>query len=374
MLVEGLSNSFMTKMSAKRHLRELQWRLMIVAAFFIVGATLAYQFQKTLIPFLLDPLHGEKLVYLNPAGGFIFIFLVSIYSGIALAFPVFMQQLYAFLRPALPEAARKKSAIIIICSFLLLFAGLAFGYFVAVPNALAFLYGFADQFVEASLTADSYLNFIIAYTIGIGIVFQLPLLLLLIHTVRPLTPGGLGKSEKWVILLAFIVAAIITPTPDPINQAIIAGPVIVVYQIGVVAVLIAISRTASKKRRVAKQVAKFEKQQQLATQSLPVPVTTPAIASLAEAPIASPVIAPAEPIIATKEISAPQVQQKPTLAPSPAFKPVDGFTRRPITTRPIAQAAPIKKLQPTPQPMQRPITSRGFSMDGMTMPKRATSF
>ena len=370
----------MTKMSAKRHLRELQWRLMIVAAFFIVGATLAYQFQKTLIPFLLDPLHGEKLVYLNPAGGFSFIFLVSIYSGIALAFPVFMQQLYAFLRPALPEAARRKSAVIIICSFLLLFAGLAFGYFVAVPNALAFLYGFADQFVEASLTADSYLNFIIAYTIGIGIVFQLPLLLLLIHTVRPLTPGGLGKSEKWVILLAFIIAAIITPTPDPINQAIIAGPVIVVYQIGVVAVLFAISRTASKKRRAAKQAAKPEKQR-VTAQALAVPVPLPVAAAVIELPIATPVSAPLEPIA----VDPPQptilpiqmtVQAPaPTPRPRPAFKPVDGFTRRPINAQPIARPIqPIKKLQPTPQQVQRPATGRGFSMDGMTLPRQATSF
>ena len=86
----------MAKVSVKRHLRELQWRLMLVAVFFIVGACLAYYYQDSLVPLLLNPLHGEKLVYLNPAGGFSFIFLISIYAGIALALPVLIQQLYAF--------------------------------------------------------------------------------------------------------------------------------------------------------------------------------------------------------------------------------------------------------------------------------------
>jgi sec-independent protein translocase protein TatC len=268
----------MTTMSTKRHLRELQWRLMLVAAFFIIGATLAYTYQSTLIPLLLNPLHGEKLIYLNPAGGFSFIFLISIYAGIALSFPIFLQQIYSFLRPALPKSAQRKSSIIIVSSLLLLVAGIAFGYLVAVPNALTFLYSFADQYVNASLTADSYLNFIIAYTIGIGIVFQLPLLLLLIHTIKPFTPGGLMRSEKWVILVAFIIAAIITPTPDPINQTIIAGPVVIVYQIGVVAVLLNIA----KKRRILKR-----EQRQAATAAA-LPETA---LSLEAPPIAGPVVA-----------------------------------------------------------------------------------
>lgn len=239
-------------MSAKRHLRELQWRLLIVAAFFVVGATVAYYFQDKIIPFLIAPLQGETLVYLNPAGGFSFMFLVAIYTGIAFCFPILLQQLYAFLRPALPKTAQRKSARLVILSFLLLIAGIAFGYFVAVPSALAFLYGFADQYIEASLTADSYLHFVIAYTIGLGIVFQLPLILMMIHKIRPLKPGGLMKSEKWIILGAFVVAAIITPTPDPINQAIIAGPIVIVYQIGVFAILFSIYHGYRQKHRALK--------------------------------------------------------------------------------------------------------------------------
>lgn len=239
----------MTKMSAKRHLKELQWRFMLIALFFIVGAVLAYNYRDIILPIFTAPLNGQKLIYLTPGGGFTFALLISVYAGLAVAFPILLQQLYSFLSPALPEKARRKSAIILISSLFLLVAGILFGYFVAVPSALTFLYGFADQYVTSALTADSYTNFVVAYTIGIGIVFQVPLLLLLLHTIKPLKPGGLMKSEKWVVLGAFIVAAILTPTPDPINQTIMAGPVIVVYQLGVIAVLISIASNAQKIKR-----------------------------------------------------------------------------------------------------------------------------
>lgn len=326
----------MAKMSAKRHLKELQTRLLIVAFFFILGATLAYQFREVLIPFLMNPLHGERLIYLNPAGGFTFIFLISIYAGIALAFPILLQQIYSFLRPALPTGAQKQSWKLIVASLLLLVSGLLFGYFIAVPNALEFLYSFADQYVDASLTAESYLNFMIAYTIGIGIVFQLPLLLMLIHWIRPLTPGGLMRSQRWVIVGAFIVAAIITPTPDPVNQAIIAVPVIIVYQIGVAAVITSVLRA----RRKAKRAAGAQRVDVAQT-----PIVTK--------PAAQPVTIAIEAVIV----------EQPTSVPAPA-RSIDGFRAQRISTpqRPIAP--PLARTAVTTRSSYVPTRS----IDGMRSP------
>ena len=340
----------MTKMSAKRHLRELQWRLVLVAAFFIIGACLAYSYQETLIPLLLDPLKGEKLVYLNPAGGFSFIFQISLYAGIALAFPVLLQQLYSFLRPALPTVAQRRSSIIIISSLILLVAGIAFGYLVAVPSALTFLYGFADQYINASLTAESYLNFIIAYTIGIGIVFQLPLLLLLIHAIKPMKPGGLLKSEKWVVLVAFIVAAIITPTPDPINQAIIAGPVIIVYQIGVVAVLMSIARARRRTKQATTVTPKPAPTLQVAPQAVSTPVSTPVLASPRVS--APPIHAPAQPIQTVKTI--------------------DGVVRRSAPQLRVPQR-PTEPQRPQPRAPQQSPSQKGFYVDGIIAPRQAAA-
>ncbi|MDB5162494.1 MAG: Sec-independent protein translocase subunit TatC, sec-independent protein translocase protein TatC [Candidatus Saccharibacteria bacterium] len=317
----------MSKVPAGQHLKELRTRFFIVAIFFIIGASLAYAFQGPVIEAVLAPLHGQKLVYLNPAGGFSFIFMVSIYSGVAIAFPLLIQQLYAFVRPALPETAQQKSSMLIIGSFLLLIAGMAFGYFVAVPNALVFLYSFADKFIDASLTADSYLNFVIAYTIGIGIVFQIPLLLLLINSIKPFTPGGLMKSEKWVIVISFIVAAIITPTPDPINQTIIAGPVVVVYQIGVIIILASIF----KKYRVEKKLRKKELRVQRLSKKrgmVAVPASDPEV------------------------YHAPTPLPTPHQAPRPAFKPAPQFA----------------DIKPQPKPVQLMQPTRPRSMDGFVRP------
>lgn len=346
----------MQQMSARRHLKELQWRLLIILAVFIIGAVLAYQYQDKLMPLLMAPLHGERLIYLNPAGGFSFIFLVSIYTGLALAFPIIVYQLYGFLKPALPTGAQKKSWKIITASFILLIAGLLFGYLVAVPNALTFLYSFASKYVDASLTADSYLNFMIAYTIGIGIVFQVPLLLLLIHSVRPLTPGGLFKSERWVIVIAFIVAAIITPTPDPINQTIIAVPVIFIYQLGVIAVLIKIAKT----RKLARSVAKETPLITLPEAKLPATqaATTQSTIKSAQPQAATPLVAkPKQP-----GLNHPANLRRPLV--------LDGFSnlRRPAVTV-VTKTNALKPIAIRPK-----AASQTFLMDGFIVPKRRPGY
>ena len=402
----------MTKMSAKRHLKELQWRFMLIALFFVVGATLAFAYRDIVMPILLNPLNGQKLVYLTPAGGFTFTFLVAAYAGLALAFPILLQQLYAFLKPALPEKAQKKSAGILVSSVLLLTAGIVFGYLVAVPSALTFLFGFADQYVDSVLTADSYLKFVVAYTIGIGLVFQLPLLLLLIHAIKPLTPGGLMKSEKWVVLIAFIVAALITPTPDPVNQAIIAGPVIVVYQIGVIAVLMNIARATRRSKAEAREAARAHAIHEEIVASLPVAIAEPeptaapapalafeespvpehlTVVTVAAEPVAEPLTesleAIAEPEVLeevsarpiTQEIVEPQIVETPEITPTPAavqptqLKVIDGFVRRSpakleVPQRPAHTARPQARPIP-PAPKAGP--AGGFYVDGIIAPRIA---
>ena len=344
----------MSKVTAGQHLKELRFRALIVAVFFIVGACLAYSFQTPVIDAILAPLKGQKLVYLNPAGGFSFIFMISVYAGLAFAFPVLIHQLYAFVRPALPATAQKKSTLLIVSSFLLLFSGMAFGYFVAVPNALTFLYSFADQFINASLTADSYLNFVIAYTIGIGIVFQIPLLLLLINTIKPFTPSALMQSEKWVIVMSFIVAAIITPTPDPINQTIVAAPVIIVYQIGVFIILSSIYRKRrAEKRLLKKELAaeRLNKKRGVVSAPAPQPESYKAPTPIQnQRPVIRPVLQP--------------VAQ--AIQPVKPVRPVsmDGFVRSSNT-----QMVVPKRVQPqaTPRVAPRPVTpgQRNFTIDGM---------
>lgn len=234
------------------HIKELRSRIFWVALLFLATSALAYQYREILVHLVLSPLGDQKLIYLNPAGGFSFIFQITMYAGAIVTAPFLVFQLYKFVLPALPKAARKHAALVFLSAFGLMVSGVLFGYLVAVPSALQFLTTFAGDYVDASLTADSYLNFILAYVAGLGILFQLPLLLIFWHWIKPLTPKELLNSQRFMLVFVFIAAAIITPTPDIVNQLLIAGPILAIYQVGVVAVLLMIRSSKKKQKRALK--------------------------------------------------------------------------------------------------------------------------
>jgi sec-independent protein translocase protein TatC len=245
------------------HIAEFRRRLVWIALVFVAGSGLAYTYHHELTRLIMAPLDGQKLVYLTPGGGFSFIFQVSIYAGLIVAAPFIVHHIYAFIRPALPSRAQRSATKIVISALCLITMGIAYGYFVAVPAALQFLSGFAGDSVTPNLTADSYLNFFLSYIAGLALLSLLPLFLIFWHWIKPLTPGRLLKSERWVILLAFIAAAIITPTPDAANQTMIAGPVILLYQFGAAGVLVSIARSKRAERLTAKHTVEMVPDEQL---------------------------------------------------------------------------------------------------------------
>ncbi len=317
------------------HIKELRNRFFGVAIIFIVVSAVAYNYKDTLLYYLLKPLNGEKLVYLNPAGGFSFIFQVTMYVGFAVSVPFLVYNLYKFVAPALPASARKHSAAVMISSLLLLCAGVAFGYFFAIPGALNFLNNFGDGYITPNLTADSYLNFILAYTAGLGILFQLPLILLLIHWVHPLKPLSLFKFERYMILIAFVGAAMITPTPDVMNQTIIALPIIIMYQMGVIAVCVSVFRAKRKNRQPQLSKAQRKAHKKAAKWAEKAPSTNmpvlPDIPSIAVAEIEQAIIQP--------KITAPirsRVQYRPDI-----IAPVKKQTNNAEASVPAMNARPI---------------------------------
>jgi len=329
------------QMSLMGHIQELQRRLVLSALFLIVAGSTAYVFKDQILSVLLEPLGGQKLMYLNPAGGFSFILMVSIYAGIAFSAPLLLHQVYCFMRPALSENVQRKSVQVLFSSSLLLLTGVMFGYLFAIPGALQFLQEFAGDYVNASLTADAYLQFIVSYTLGLGLVFQLPLLLMLIHWIKPLTPSGLVKSERWIIILSFVAAAIITPTPDPLNQTIIALPIVVVYQLGVFAVLINIYK--------AKRKSKLVEKRQSAIPAVTQPVPQPQAPSLVTSPALS------------TAASTPQLHANP-VPTARAFRSMDG-----IRTQPMAKQLPSR-------PLMLPPARQTTSPDRPTIRKHAPRF
>jgi sec-independent protein translocase protein TatC len=231
------------------HLREARTRLFAIFTVFVFFSSLAYYFRNELLAALLTPLHGEKLSYLNPGGGFGFVFAVTMWAGVALTAPAIIYSLYKFIAPALPVKAQSRGGVILLFSYLLFIAGATFGYLYAIPGALNFLVGFGDGFVQAMLTADAYLNFVLMYTVGLGLLFQIPILMIVIHWISPLGPLRLLRFERYVIVGAFVAAAIITPTPDIVNQLIVAAPFIAMYQVGLLGISVSHLRHRRAQRR-----------------------------------------------------------------------------------------------------------------------------
>lgn len=326
------------------HVVELRNRGMWLGLVFIIFSALAYTYHEILLKIIMAPLDGEKLIYLTPGGGFSFIFLVSMYTGLLATVPLFIYHLHAFIKPALPERARRSAVRILLSATVLLMGGIAYGYFVAIPGALRFLTTFAGDAVSPNLTADSYLNFFLAYVAGLSLLSLLPLLLMFVHWIKPLKPGGLLKSERWVILFAFIAAALITPTPDVVNQAMIALPVIGIYQLGVVAVLIATLQERRRKKILLRNQAIAR-----AAEAQPEPYVTPIIK---------------QPYAATKPVLQPAVI---SYAPT-----VNAQQKLPRTVRSIDGMRPQQHIRVAPRssqisPQMRPMSQPTRNIDGIIL-------
>lgn len=213
------------------HLRELRRRLMYTIAALFLGSIAGYALHEKLFSLIRRPLHSQ-LYYTTPTGGFNAVIKISILFGVIVTVPVFVYQLCKFLSPAFRRHIRATS-IIFFSSFLACL-GVLFAYFIGLPASLHFLANIDSQNLTSLITVNEYLNFVFGYMAGFALLFQLPLILLFINRIKPQRPGRLMRIQRYVILISFIVAAILTPTPDPVNQTIMALPIIALYQFSVV--------------------------------------------------------------------------------------------------------------------------------------------
>lgn len=217
------------------HLRELRRRLFAVAVTFLLISGAALPFFDTITSLLIKPLGNKyNLIYLTPGGAFSFMLEVCLYIGLIGSLPVIIYQLYRFIMPAVKTVALKKVLQYTAASFVLAGVGIAFAYIVSLPAALYFLTNMNIAQVNPMLTVDSYLSFVMTYLLAGAALFQLPLLMLIINSVTPLKPSKLLKVQDKVILGSFIVGAVISPTPDMLNQTLLAAPLIVMYYLSIV--------------------------------------------------------------------------------------------------------------------------------------------
>lgn len=227
--------------SFQAHLQELRTRLLWYTGFLVSGTILGYTLHTQILDILIRPLN-QPIFYVSPAGGFDFVLKISLFFGFLISLPILMYHSVRFIEPALPKRLPRLLLTVLITSSILLLLGMGFAYFVSLPAALYFLGKFATGDIKAMISTTEYFSFVTRYLIGFGLVFQLPLVMIATNSVQKIPTKTLLKYERLVILVSFVTAAVLTPTPDIFNQLIMALPIIVLYQLTVIAVWVINSR------------------------------------------------------------------------------------------------------------------------------------
>lgn len=233
------------KMSFMEHLGELRTRIVRSLIGVLVGLVIAFPLSQRVVDYLARPIQatGNTLVFLAVTEAFWVQMKVALIAGLFIASPVIMWQIWSFVAPGLYQTEKKYAAPFVIIGSLMFIGGGAFSLFVVTPYAINFLLSFARPGLQPMISIGSYIDFLLKFTVAFGLVFELPLALTLAARMGVVTPKTLARNRKYAVLGAFIAAAALTPTPDAFNQMLMAGPLIILYEVGIVSARIFGRRT-----------------------------------------------------------------------------------------------------------------------------------
>jgi sec-independent protein translocase protein TatC len=212
------------------HLTELRNRLIISVIVLLAIFIIAFNFSHQIITILqaLAPA-GSSFFQIKPGELLMTSIKVSIFSSVVIAMPLLLQQIESFLRPGLKDKELNLLGPILISSPILFWLGMAFAYFFTLPSLLEFLLGFGQGLVEARYGLEHFINLELSILSICGISFQLPIVLISLAQFGIVSSKGLLRLWRYVILGAFMLAAVITPTPDPLTMSILAGALLALF-------------------------------------------------------------------------------------------------------------------------------------------------
>lgn len=215
------------------HLRELRQRLLKGAIAVLTTTTISFFFAEQIFDFLKVPAGDIELVFINMTEGLGTYMKVCLGSGIIVAMPYLVYQFLMFVLPALTPRERKMVYFILPWITLMFAGGVAFGYFVLIPPATNFLLNFSAEIAEPQIRVGNYVAFVTRLLISIGLVFETPVVTTFLARLGIISSEWLAKRRRLAIIFAFVLAALITPTFDPVNQSLVAVPIIVLYEMSV---------------------------------------------------------------------------------------------------------------------------------------------
>ena len=238
----GASSEELERMTLFEHLEELRTRILRSAIALALGFGICWTVREQILDLLMKPilphLEGGKLAIFDVTSALFLYMKVAGLAGVFLVSPYLVAQLWGFVAPGLYRREKMYAVPFIVLGTAFFLAGGYFAYAVAFEHAVEFLLGMGDKFDQV-LAADRYLRFMMTIILGMGLMFELPIVVFMVAQVGLVTPRFLMRHFRWAVLIIFIVAAILTPTPDPFNLCLFALPTIGLYLLGVAAAAIA---------------------------------------------------------------------------------------------------------------------------------------
>lgn len=226
------------------HLEELRRRLGIALAALLIGVGVSLSRVEWIVQWLRRPA-GELLppfAYFSPVEPLLAYVRVAVLGGLALAMPAILLQLWGFVRPGLSTRERSLGLTFIGWGSVQFLAGAAFAYYGLLPVSLRVLLGIGRDFLEPVLSIDRYLAFVTALLFWCGIVFELPVVLWVLARIGIVTPAWLAHQRPHAILILVIIAAVVTPTTDPVSLFLMAGPLVLLYELSILLARLAVPR------------------------------------------------------------------------------------------------------------------------------------
>lgn len=214
------------------HLREFRNRLIISLVALVVTTGLSMPFAEKALVILVSPL-TQKPQALDPTTTIVQYFKVGLVGGVAMAMPVILYEIIAFLMPALTRRERRYLFFFLPLGTLLFTGGILFGAYVALPISLRFLQSFGQSFAEIQYTLESYISFVTTLLLALGLGFQTPLVIFFLAKLGIVNYRMLLKNTRWAFLITAILAAVLTPTPDPFTMLVVMAPLFLLYLLGV---------------------------------------------------------------------------------------------------------------------------------------------
>jgi sec-independent protein translocase protein TatC len=250
------------QMTFFEHLSELRKRIINSLYAIGIGAFIGVYISPKVIRFINEPMlkalkqagFESKLYYNHPAGALNLVITLGVYIGVVLASPWVLYQLWLFVAPALYKHERSAVTGFLFSTVFLFLSGIAFGYFITLPYVLKFLVGF-QQFggsVAPLLSINEYFDLILMILLGLGLVFELPILIFFLSLFGIVTPQFLWKNFRYAVLVIAVVAAIITPTPDAQTMLIFMLPMVILYFVGIGVSAVVVRK---RKKRLAEEAA-----------------------------------------------------------------------------------------------------------------------